>query len=163
MYQTTSPVFPNIWHFFCVCACVRVTFPGLDISCWSSFLSENQTLAWLWYAPSRYFHTTHRSRQNQGCASWRKIAPVSSMFFKQLVPSCVNMPWQPVFLPHLQHLRQGSWTANSSYLLIAQAFSDDVEEVVLLIPQVEVVHTTSPTPQPHSSFKKSPTRLWTKK
>lgn len=85
------------------------------------------------------------------------------MFFKQLVPSSVRTRTDSLSLRLIFSIPDRAVGLQAATLLIAQAFSDDVEEVVLLIPQTEVVHTTSPTPQSHSSFKKLPTRLWTKK
>lgn len=91
-----------------------------------------------------------------------KKPPVSDMFFKQLVPSSVRTCTDSLSLRLIFSIPDRAVGLQAATLLIAQAFSDDVEEVVLLIPQIEVVHT-SPTPQSHSSFKKLPTRLWTKK
>lgn len=170
---TTSPlpVFSNTRLFFFFSFCGRVTFPSLDSS--SALLSEKRRRAWLREVPIKRFHTAHgppRAQVVPAEGRENKIAPVSAPFFRQPVPSSVWTCPDSLSLPlsQPQHPKEGCWTASSDCLLIAQAFSEDVDEVALLTPRTVIVHTSPASvshlqshPPSHSSSKKLPARLRT--
>lgn len=123
--------------------------------------------------PSSVYHTAHgppRAQVVPAEGRENKIAPVSAPFLKHPVPSSVWTCPDSLSLPlsQPQHPKEGCWTASSDCLLIAQAFSEAVDEVALLTPRTVIVHTSPASvshlqshPPSHSSSKKLPARLRT--